>query len=264
VRLSQVATQSQCIALDDFMGDREEIRHAPTRQPMVGQLDQGRGAVTHQGQPPGPEALEPLIHQRLPRGIGAIVRHRFQHKRACREVHADQDHPFEERFIHGPHNLAHLPTGAPVLLPGCRGLQPRSLQRRHHTAQGCGRTPHLGLQRETRAKLAHRVQPHAALEAKGRECGDDEARQPRAAVCGCPAPGVRVAVTALHGLLKPMPAALGTPRLRGTVSHALGGIVTQTLENPQAFVPKSHVSPVLRRVTALVAEFSPSAYTTDT
>src|SRR5262245_11547238 len=117
---------------------------------------------------------------------------------------------------------------------------------------------------ETRKKLAHRIQPHAALEAKGIECGDDEARQPRAAVFGFPEPGFRVAVTALHGLLKPMHAALGKPRLMGKVSNALGGIVTQTLENPQAFVPKSHVGPVLRRVTELVAEFSPSAYTTDT
>src|SRR5215813_10243073 len=61
-----------------------------------------------------------------------------------------------------------------------------------------------------------------------------------------------------------MHAALGKPRLMGQVSHALGGIVTQTLENPQAFVPQSHVGPVLRRVTELVAEFSLSAYTTDT
>jgi len=61
-----------------------------------------------------------------------------------------------------------------------------------------------------------------------------------------------------------MHAALGKPRLMGQVSNALGGIVTQTLENLQAFVPKSHVGPVLRRVTELVAEFSSSAYTTDT
>ena len=73
-----------------------------------------------------------------------------------------------------------------------------------------------------------------------------------------------MAVTALQGRLKPMHAALGTPRLLGQVSNAPGGIVTQPLENPQAFVPPSQVGPVLRRVTALVAACSPSAYTTDT
>src|SRR5512145_133543 len=117
---------------------------------------------------------------------------------------------------------------------------------------------------QTREKLAHRVQSHAALEAKGIEGGDDQARQPSAAGFSFPEPGFWVAVTALHGLLQPMHAALGTPRLMGQVSDALGGIVTQTLENPQTFIPKCHVGPVLRRVTELVAEFSPSAYTTDT
>jgi hypothetical protein len=134
VRLAQVATKSQGIALDDRMGDMEEIRHAQTRQPLVGKLDQGLGAVTHQGQHPGTEALQPLIHQCLPRGIGAIVRHRFQPKIAWREVHEDQHHTFSERVIHGPNNLAHLPTGAPVLLPGCRCLQQCALQRLHRTA----------------------------------------------------------------------------------------------------------------------------------
>jgi hypothetical protein len=39
-------------------------------------------------------------------------------------------------------------------------------------------------------------------------------------------------VTALHGLLKPMHAALGQPRLLGQVSNALGGIVTQPIFPP--------------------------------
>jgi len=73
-----------------------------------------------------------------------------------------------------------------------------------------------------------------------------------------------VAVTALQGLLKSMHATLGKPRLMGQVSYALGGIVTQTLENPQAFVPKSHVGLVLQRVAELSPEFSSSEYLTDT
>jgi hypothetical protein len=55
---------------------------------------------------------------------------------------------------------------------------------------------------QTREKLAHRVQSHAALEAEGIEGGDDEARQPSAAVFGFPEPGFRVAITALYGLLR--------------------------------------------------------------
>jgi hypothetical protein len=51
-----VATKSQGRALDDLMGDMEEIRHAQTRQPLVSKVDQGLGSVTHQGQHPGPEA----------------------------------------------------------------------------------------------------------------------------------------------------------------------------------------------------------------
>jgi hypothetical protein len=39
----------------------------------------------------------------------------------------------------------------------------------------------------------------------------------------------------------PMHAAFGNPRLVGNMSNALLAIGTKTLENPQAFVPKSHV-----------------------
>src|SRR5437763_6919475 len=48
-------------------------------------------------------------------------------------------------------------------------------------------------------------------------------------------------VPVLHGLLETMHAALGQSRLLGDASHALSPIVTEALENPQAFVPKSHV-----------------------
>jgi hypothetical protein len=38
-----------------------------------------------------------------------------------------------------------------------------------------------------------------------------------------------------------MDTALGKARLLGYASYALPPVVTKTLENPQAFVPKSHV-----------------------
>ena len=113
-------------------------------------------------------------------------------------------------------------------------------------------------------KLTHRIHPHAALEAKGIERGDDQARQPLPAVFGFPEPGFRVAVATLHGLRETMHAAFGKAGLLGKASHTLCPVVTKTLENPQAFVPKSHVGLVLQRVAELSPEFSSSAYMTDT
>jgi 3-methyladenine DNA glycosylase/8-oxoguanine DNA glycosylase len=58
--------------------------------------------------------------------------------------------------------------------------------------------------------------------------------------------------------------ALGQPRLLGKMAHALCARVTKRLENPQTFLPKSHVGLVLQRVAELSPEFSSSAYLTDT
>ena len=71
-------------------------------------------------------------------------------------------------------------------------------------------------------------------------------------------------VPPLHGLRKTMHTALGQPSLLGNASHALCPVVTKTLENPQAFVPKSHVGLVLQKVAELSTAFSSSAYMTDT
>ena len=121
--LSQVSAKGERIALDDRMDDRKEIGHAQTLQPFFGELDQGLGSVTDQVQHPGTEALQPLIHSRLPRGIGAIFRHLFQQQITRGEVHEDQDHVFQEGFIHGPNDLSYLTTREPVLLPAPRRLQ---------------------------------------------------------------------------------------------------------------------------------------------
>ena len=48
-------------------------------------------------------------------------------------------------------------------------------------------------------------------------------------------------VAALDSLHETMHAALGQAGLQGKASHALGGIVTKTVENLSAYVPKSHV-----------------------
>src|SRR4029434_2696056 len=73
-----------------------------------------------------------------------------------------------------------------------------------------------------------------------------------------------MAITALQGLLKTMCTALGQPRLLGKMAHALCARFTKRLENPQTFLPKSHVGLVLQRVAELSPEFSSSAYLTDT
>jgi Zn-dependent M32 family carboxypeptidase len=133
-RLSPVSTKSERIALDDLMNDMKEIRHAQALQPFFGKLDQGLRSVTDHIQHSSAETLESLLHQGLPRGIGAIVCDLFQHQLASGEVHEDQDHAFQKRFIHGPNDLAYLPTRLSVLLPGRRRLQQRGLQRLHHPA----------------------------------------------------------------------------------------------------------------------------------
>src|SRR5215216_4367770 len=73
-----------------------------------------------------------------------------------------------------------------------------------------------------------------------------------------------MAITALQGLLKTMCTALGQPRLLGKLAHALCARFTKRLENPQTFLPKSHVGLVLQRVAELSPAFSSSAYLTDT
>jgi len=50
-----------------------------------------------------------------------------------------------------------------------------------------------------------------------------------------------MATAPLHSLLEAMHTAFGKPSLVGQTSHTLHAVVTKTLENAPAFVPKSHV-----------------------
>jgi hypothetical protein len=50
-----------------------------------------------------------------------------------------------------------------------------------------------------------------------------------------------MAISPLHGLLETRPTAFGKPRLLGKTSNTLRAVVTKTVDDPQAFVPKSHV-----------------------
>ena len=67
-----------------------------------------------------------------------------------------------------------------------------------------------------------------------------------------------------HGLRETMRTALGHSRVLGKVAHTLRARLTKIVENPNTFLPKSHVGPVLQRVAELSPEFSSSKYMTDT
>src|SRR5262245_45254287 len=113
-------------------------------------------------------------------------------------------------------------------------------------------------------KLADRVQPHAPLQAKGIERGNHQARQPPAALCSFPQPGLRMDVPMHHSLLETMRTALGHSRVLSKVAHTLCACLTKIVENPNTFLPNSHVGPVLHRGTELSPEFSSSKYMTGT
>jgi tetratricopeptide (TPR) repeat protein len=239
--LAHALRYGERVALDEIMHAMQEIGHAQALEPLCRKVDEGFGPITDQVPDTGSEGLEPRLHQRFPRGAGPILGHLCQQQIPCGEVHEDQQHPFHERFVHRANDLAHLIPRAAVLFPGLRCLQQCGLQRLHHAAQGRGRTPRLRLKVQTRKKLARRVHPHAALEPKDIECGDHKPSQPLPALLGFPSPGLRMAVAALHRLSQTMHTAFGQPSLLSQLAHAWGGIITKALENPQAFVPKSHV-----------------------
>jgi len=50
-----------------------------------------------------------------------------------------------------------------------------------------------------------------------------------------------MAISPLHGLLETMHTAFGKPRLLGKTSNTLLAVVKKTVDDPKAFVPKSHV-----------------------
>src|SRR5262249_13676296 len=104
-----------------------------------------------------------------------------------------------------------------------------------------GRAPHLRRQMQPHEKLADRVQPDPALQPERIERRNDQACQPLPAFDRFPQPRLRVVSAALHSLGKTMHTAFRKPCLAGNPSHTLRAMVTQTLENPDAFGPKSHV-----------------------
>ena len=55
----------------------KEIGHTQALEALLGELDERLGPVTHQGQRAGAQGLQPLVHQRFPRGVGAMWQSHF-------------------------------------------------------------------------------------------------------------------------------------------------------------------------------------------
>jgi hypothetical protein len=99
----------------------------------------------------------------------------------------------------------------------------------------------MPLKMQTSEKLAYRFHPHAALQAKDIERGHHQAGEPTPTFLGFPQLRLRLAVSARHCLAKTMHTALGEAGLLGYSSNTLLAVITKTLENEKAFVPKFHV-----------------------
>src|SRR6266704_3947630 len=148
---------------------------------------------------------------------------------------------FQEGFVHGANDGAHLAMGDPGSLPGLGRLEHCGLQPLHHPAQGRRRTSHLRLETQMREKLADRFEAHAALEPEDIKGCHYQTREPTSALLGFPQPRLRVVPTACDGPCETMHTALRKPRLLGNAADTLRAVVTKTLANAKAFGPKSHV-----------------------
>jgi hypothetical protein len=111
----------------------KEVGHAQTLQAFFRKLDQGFRPVTDQVPHPGAEGRQSRIHPCLPCRIGAVLGHVFQQQISRAQVHQDQHHLFQKRFIHRANDLAALIPRTRVLLPGPRRLQQGCLQGGHDT-----------------------------------------------------------------------------------------------------------------------------------
>ena len=112
----------------------EEVRHTEALQPFFGELNQSLCPITNQVQDAGAQRLQPLVHQRFPRGVGAIVRYLFLHNIPGGHILEDQHHLFQKGFVYRPNNLSDLPMGCPILLPRLSDLKQHAFQGLHHPA----------------------------------------------------------------------------------------------------------------------------------
>src|SRR5215471_4017696 len=98
----------------------------------------------------------------------------------------------------------------------------------------------MGLQAQTAEKLAEGFGSHASFEAEHKERGHKQADEPGAACLRFPQRRLRGAVSAIHGLQVAMDAAFGEPRAIRQAPDALFAMLTNRVENDNAFGPQSH------------------------
>src|SRR5215471_13753612 len=98
----------------------------------------------------------------------------------------------------------------------------------------------MGLQAQTAEKLAEGFGSHASFEAEHKERGHKQADEPGAACLRFPQRRLRGAVSAIHGLQVAMDAAFGEPRAIRQAPDALFAMLTNRVENDNAFAPQSH------------------------
>src|SRR5215468_10736691 len=98
----------------------------------------------------------------------------------------------------------------------------------------------MGLQAQTAEKLAEGFGSHASFEAEHKERGHKQADEPGATCLRFPQRRLRGAVSAIHGLQVAMDAAFGEPRAIRQAPDALFAMLTNRVENDNAFAPQSH------------------------
>ena len=210
----------------------KDLRPPQARTAVFGPRDEGAGALPDDVQALRAQGLESLVHSCLPRGVRAVVCDVLTQQLSRRHVLQDPQQAWHKRRVGASDALAHLAMGDAVLLPGRRRLSHRRLHHAPHPSSGRGRTAHRRGQPQTRQQRPERFHASPALEPKEREGGNDEAGAPTPALCGFPAPGLRVVVAAGYRLLQTRPAAFGQPRLLGQLANTVLGVRTQTRENP--------------------------------
>jgi hypothetical protein len=252
------------IPLHDGMPEVPHLWETPALPPWCGALEAGLRPGTDQGAHGGSQRGKPLIHEAFPGRIAALFPRCFPQERPRGEVQKDQQQTVQEGVVPGATALGPLSSRGRVPLPGVPPRHHRLCQRLPDASSCARSTAHRRRKRPGGATRAHGVQAHAPLQATGSARGNDQARQPPAALGGFPHPGLRRDIPTRAGRRATRRPALGHSRVLGPVAHPLRARLTTIVENPNTLLPNSQVGPVLQRVAELSPACSSSKDMTDT
>src|SRR5262249_41307160 len=98
----------------------------------------------------------------------------------------------------------------------------------------------MGLQAQPAEKLTECLGSHASFEAEHEQRSHDQTDQPGAACLGLPQRRLRVAVSTIDCLKVAMHATFGKPGAISQAPDALLPVLTNRVENANAFGPQSH------------------------